>query len=320
MSSVGNETSAALGAGVGAVGAVLVIGLVLVILVVANRAEPDQRGYRSFTVYLFAISFLALFAAYFGTIVIVQSVLHLFAPHYLPVADEVANACVVGLIVMVISLGTLRYHLRRGIRIAHDDERVDGPNARILHTYVSAVVFIATAVAVVASGVAVYKVFGLISPTIFEGSHDRGAAFRSLLLVLYVVVGALLIAFVHLRWAPPQIRPSRVTARPSGAPPAGGLASVLPTQPSPPTYGTPPTAEQPPPYVPPPPAPPAPPPPLPSRLPRPADPPGSGRPGVPVRAARLRLLSARPRCTLWQVATLNTGVTPTSGASTTMNY
>ena len=45
--------------------------LVPIILLVANRAEPDQRGQRSHSVYLFGMSFVALQLTFAGSVLIV---------------------------------------------------------------------------------------------------------------------------------------------------------------------------------------------------------------------------------------------------------
>lgn len=216
----------------GVAAAVLLIGMVLVLLVVANRAEPDPRGMRSFTVYLFFISFLSVFVGYGASIIVVEAVIRLFSPHQLPVADSVADLCVIGGIVIAVSLLSLRHHLERGVRTGHEDGRVDGPNARVLHTYVSSVLFVGTAIVLIGGSVALYRVFGLVSPTVFNGGHDRGASFRSLLLIIYAVAGAAFIVSAHLRWAPPQLRPGFRLPRPVPTPPPPSMPTVGQPEPS----------------------------------------------------------------------------------------
>ncbi|HMD46822.1 MAG TPA: hypothetical protein VKG43_11715 [Acidimicrobiales bacterium] len=312
---VSTNVSAALGAVGGAAVAVIVVGIVLVLLVVANRAEPDQRGYRPFSVYLFAISFLAVFAAYYGSVVIVDAVVRLFAPHPFPIGNSVGRTCVIGGIILVLALLVLRYHLERGVRVASEDGRVDGPNARVLHSYASAVAFIGTVILVITTGLVIYRIFGLLSPTIFGGGGDRGSAFRSLIEIAYVALAAAFIVVFHLQWAPPQLRPglggrssaprsstpaAPAHAAPVSSPPPEASANmppfyVAPPPPPPPASGgfpAAPTSGYPPPpptpgYPPPPPAPAqepaprqqAPPPPPPQEQPpeqRPAPPPPPG--------------------------------------------
>lgn len=219
----------------------LLIVAIPIILIVANRAEPDRRGLRPFTVYLFALSFLAILIGYGGSILIVTGVVRLFEPHYLPVADSVAQQCLAGAIIVAVAAGVLAFHLRRGTEIARTDERVDGPNARILHTYISAVSFVITAIVVASAAVAVYLVFDLIAPGVF-GASDRGTIGRALLELVYVIVAGTVIVLAHLRYGPPRLLPGALQPRssaPSGAPPmppVTGQGSVSPygqQQPSP---------------------------------------------------------------------------------------
>ncbi len=212
-----------------------------VILLVANRAEPDQRGLRPFTVYLYALSFIAVLAGYLGSVLIVSGIVKLFTPHYFPVADSVAQQVLVGAIIVGVAALVLRYHLRRGIEISRTDDSVDGPNARILHTYVSAVSFFVSSIVILVSAVAIYELFDLIGPGVFGGS-GRGSAGRQLIeLVVIAVIGAAIV-LAHLRYGPPRLLPGPFqpqAPRPGGAPGAmppgmpGGLPPQMPLQPQP---------------------------------------------------------------------------------------
>jgi hypothetical protein len=204
----------------------LVVILVPVILIVANRAEPDQRGLRPFTVYLFAMSFLAVLIGYAGSIVIVTGFVRLFDPHYLPIANSVARQCVVGLIVVLVAVFTLVFHLRRGVEIARTDDRVDSPNARILHTYVSGVSFVVTAIVLAASAVAIYLVCQLIAPGVF-GASSRGSTGRALLDLFYVIVAGVVIVLAHLRYGPPRLLPRPLQPRSQGPPPSPAPPMVV---------------------------------------------------------------------------------------------
>jgi hypothetical protein len=212
------------------VAAALLVGLlgalILVVLVVANRAEPDGRGLRPFSVYLFAMSFVALFTSYLGSIVVVLSVTPLVRPHQAPLTNAVARGCTVGGIITVLAALTLAYHLGRGRRLAWYDGRIDGPNYRILHTYVAGVSFVAIAIAVVALGVSAYHIFELVGPGVFAPGASRSGTVHSLINSGYVAVGALVIAGVHLRWGPRQLLPGFRRPPPSSpaAAPAGPVA------------------------------------------------------------------------------------------------
>src|SRR3954465_11176033 len=60
----------------------LLAGAVLVILIVANRADPDPTGRRPAVVYSFAVSFIAMFVTLFSTFVIVAQLWSLIGSHH----------------------------------------------------------------------------------------------------------------------------------------------------------------------------------------------------------------------------------------------
>ena len=67
-----------------------VLLLVPIIIVVVNRAEPDQRGLRPQSVYLFGMSFVSLQLTYAGSVLIVTSLFSVIAPHDSPLTNSVA--------------------------------------------------------------------------------------------------------------------------------------------------------------------------------------------------------------------------------------
>ncbi len=62
---IGGAVSVGVAAGIGLIGLFI---LLFVIIVVANRAEPDPRGLRPLSVYLFSMTFVMLQLAYAGTV------------------------------------------------------------------------------------------------------------------------------------------------------------------------------------------------------------------------------------------------------------
>lgn len=191
----------------------LVGALVLVILVVSNRAEPDARGLRPFSVYLFAMSFVALWIAFVGSIAIVSSLTSLIEAHPFPLTNAVAKGVTIGAIVTVLAGLVLWYHLGHGRRIALGDGRVDGPNRRVLHTYVAAVAFVAIVVAVVSLGVVIYEFFALAGPGVYGSHGPRADVARSLVDTGYVCIGAVTIAWLHLRMGPSPLLPGFLRSR-----------------------------------------------------------------------------------------------------------
>ncbi len=185
------------------IGLLSLIPLFFVLIVVANRAEPDPRGLRPSSVYLFGMSFVTLMFAYSGAVMIVTALLSFIGPHSSPIADGVASSVVVGALFVAIAGGTFAVHVRKGIAIARGDGRVDGPNNRILHTYVSVVSFVFVAVAIITLGIAVYLLFQEIGPGIFGSlGGSRTGTLRDLIDVVYVMVASSLIVVVHSRLLP----------------------------------------------------------------------------------------------------------------------
>jgi hypothetical protein len=208
--------------GVFAVLALLSVGpLVLIILVVANRAEPDRRGMRPFTVYLFAMAFFTLMLTYAGLTLIVTALLSFIGPHDAPIGNSVAREVVIGALLLLIAGGLLRYHLAQGLTAARGDGQVDGPNARVLHSYIGVVSFVFVLTAMISLGVSIYLIFQLAGPGVFGGG-SRTATLNVLLDFVYVLVASSSIVMYTWRQAPPGMlhMPSMPSMPSPSAPPA----------------------------------------------------------------------------------------------------
>src|SRR5579862_2912926 len=104
----------------------LTVGVVAVfiIVVVANRAEPDATARRPLVVYLFGMSFFTLFAALIASSAVVSALVQLIGSHprtplsqvvpdlTVPLRDTVARNAVLGALIIVTGLGLLVVHLR----------------------------------------------------------------------------------------------------------------------------------------------------------------------------------------------------------------
>ena len=115
----------------------------------------------------------------------------------------------------------MAYHLRRGLAIVRGDSGPNGPNARILHTYVSAVTFIYFLSMIVSFGIAIYFLLELIGPGIF-GSIGGGTAatVRTLLDVVYVMLASGVVVLAHSKFTPATMR-TAVPAATAAAEPVG---------------------------------------------------------------------------------------------------
>jgi hypothetical protein len=174
-----------------------VVGL-FIIVVVANRADPDPTGHRPQSVYYFAVSFVTLVTTIIGTIVVVFSLVQLIGNHGPGLGDATARAAVLGALIAVASGALLRTHLQRGVNLTRS-EGAD-PSKRVGQSYVSAVSFLAVLILLVVTILAVYLVFALAGPGVFGSFGGRTAAGRYLIDAVYagLVAGFVLRAHRNL--------------------------------------------------------------------------------------------------------------------------
>jgi hypothetical protein len=202
-SNVAGIASVAVVAGIGVLGLFV---LLFVIIVVANRAEPDPRGLRPLSVYLFSMSFVMLQITYAGAALIAASLISLVGPHFSPLTNGIARSVVIGGLLIVIAGSTLVFHVRKGIDVAGGDGGVDGPNVRILNTYVSVVSFLYLFTMLVALGFSIYLIFELVGPGVFGGgSTGRTVIVENLLDTVYVLVASGIILIIHSRFGAPSV-------------------------------------------------------------------------------------------------------------------
>lgn len=244
MTLVGLDATSLPGLLLGAIMLVVVLGAggALVVLVVANRADPDPSGRRPFVVYLLGVAFITLWTALLGSVAAVASLVNLIGSHprspqryscgtsgrvrctpvvtLHPIGDAAARGVVFGSLLLLISGAALWFHLRKGLELADAD--TPGAPGRVARSYVSAVAFVSVLIAVVAAVLAVYALFEIAGPGVFE-SAGRLPALRQLLDALYVVLAAGAILMTHLRLGPPQLWPWRTSTAPPPGPvtPAG---------------------------------------------------------------------------------------------------
>jgi hypothetical protein len=225
----------------------LLIGGVLVILVVANRADPDPSGRRPAVVYSYATSFITLFVTLFATFVIVARLTSLIGPHHTaplgaasvlfsssgagqlgpehPFGDAVARGVVIGALLAIVAGFVYLMHVRAADR-ATDGVAPGDPAGRVRSSYLAAVSFVCVAIIVVSVVVAAYQVFRIIAPGVFNasGGGNRLVALRVMLPLVYLAVVSLGLLWRHAAKLPPESRPS--FGRRSAGPWSSGPAPV----------------------------------------------------------------------------------------------
>jgi hypothetical protein len=199
---------------IGLLGLVVLLAVVgvFVIVVAANRAEPDPSGRRPLSVYLFATSFIALIAAVVGSVTVVSSLVQLIGTHpgysrpgVHPIGDAAARGAVLGGLITLISVAILVVHLRRGLEFAGADGEA-GPSRRVARSYVAAVAFLSVLVVLAATVMGIYLIFEIAGPGVFGGGGGRIPAVRSLIVVAYVGIVAGLILHTHRDLVTPGLR------------------------------------------------------------------------------------------------------------------
>jgi hypothetical protein len=215
-----------------AIAIALISGLfiVLVVLIVANRSEPDPRGMRPQTVYLFGMSFVTLQLTFGGSVLVMTALFSLIAPHYGPMGNAVAREVVIGALFVVIAGSVWVLHLRRGIDTASGDAGTFQPNTRVMNSYAGVVAFIYLLELVFSFGIAIYLLLALIAPGIFGSiGSSRSGTLALLLDLVYIMVASAIVLMIHANLGP-SVFPPR-PSRPIGA--ANAPAPAAATAPAP---------------------------------------------------------------------------------------
>src|SRR3954454_23727004 len=150
----------------------LIVGGVFVVVVVANRADPDPSGRRPALVYAMGTSFLTLFVTLLALTAMVAALCELIGTHghefgggghQHPIGDSVARAAVLAGVVALIAGVICALHLRASAR-ASADATAPNPLARVRSSYAAAVAFVSVLLVVIASVVAIYDIFRIAAP------------------------------------------------------------------------------------------------------------------------------------------------------------
>jgi hypothetical protein len=205
--------------------------ILLVVLIVANRAEPDPRGMRPQTVYLFGMSFVTLQLTFAGSVLIMTAIFSLIAPHFSPMGNAVAREVVIGGLFVVIAGSVWVLHLRRGIATAGGDVGPVRPNTRVMNSYAGVVAFIYVLELIFSFGMAVYLLFALIAPGVFGSvGSSRSGTLAMLLDLTYIMVASAIVLMIHANLGP-SVFPPRPGAQPVGAASAPMAPAAPPTAP-----------------------------------------------------------------------------------------
>jgi hypothetical protein len=185
-----------------------------IIIVVANRADPDPTGKRPMAVYFFGGAFLTLWVAYIGLIAIVVSLVSLIGTNITynfgsseqhPVGDTAIRGVSLGLIFFLIA-GFMHYqHRRRGLELAASETDPSSPTKRVARSYVAVVSFMSVLIAIITSVTTIYTLLTLVAPGIYHGGN-RTSTLKGLIVELFILGLAAVIFWTHQNLAPSGLR------------------------------------------------------------------------------------------------------------------
>ncbi|NNN09029.1 MAG: hypothetical protein HKL85_07545 [Acidimicrobiaceae bacterium] len=188
-----------------------------VIIVIANRADPDPSGKRPMAAYLFGGSFLSLWIAYMGSIIVVEALVNLMRSNA-PSTDTVARMVVVGFLMVLVGGGAHVIHRQRGLALSDSETDPSSPTKRVMRSYAAAVSFISVLIALISAMVLGYLIFQLVAPGVFGASGSRVDTLSSIIVLVYIVGVTAFVFFTHQALAPAALRLlARGSSMPSAA-------------------------------------------------------------------------------------------------------
>ncbi len=200
----------------------------LVIVVVANRADPDPSGNRPRSVYFFGVSFVTLILAVIASVAMVIGLALLIGHHGNSITNDVARVEVAGGLLCLLSTMLLLRHLRMGLSLALGPDGASTPSKRVGQSYVGVVSFVMVLLLIPSSVLAVYVIFSLVAPGVFGSFGGRADAARVLIVALYIAAVAVIILITHRNLVPPRLdarvglwqQPGDPSSSALGAPPS----------------------------------------------------------------------------------------------------
>jgi len=206
-----------------------------IIIVIANRADPDPTGKRPVASYFFGGAFVTLWLTVIGVLVSIFSLVGLigannhggfFSSELHPATDAAIRGITIGLLLVVIAGFAHVAHARRGLQLSGSEEDPASPTKRVERGYLAVVSFIAVVVTIFAGFATVYIVLGFIAPGVYHGgtSMSQTKALLDALTVLVVFAG---VFYTHQRLVSPGLRLIEPKATTPSAPVelTGGAAS-----------------------------------------------------------------------------------------------
>lgn len=176
-----------------------------VIIVIANRADPDPSGKRPMAAYLFGGSFLTLWIAYMGSIIVVETLVSLMRSNA-PSTNAVARMVVVGFLMVLVGGVAHVIHRQRGLALSDSEADPSSPTKRVMRSYAAAVSFISVLIALISTMVLGYLIFQLVAPGVFGAGGSRVDTLSSIIVLVYIVGATAFVFLTHQALAPAALR------------------------------------------------------------------------------------------------------------------
>jgi hypothetical protein len=145
-----------------------------IIIVVANRADPDPTGNRTSAIYHVGSAFLTLWLEVAGAITVLATLFSLIGSG--GNGDDTVRGITIGLLLFLVGGFVSHTQRRKALFLAASDSDEASPSKRVVRSYAAVVSFISVIVMVVAMLATVWGVLGLIAPGVYEtGSRTLDA-------------------------------------------------------------------------------------------------------------------------------------------------
>jgi hypothetical protein len=191
---------------------------IIIIAVVANRADPDPAGRRPQSVYFFVVSFVTITTGIFGSALFVAALLWLTAHHSSSAGHSIARLMLVSALIFAISLWFFVSHLRHGLSLARAEGGPSGPSRRVGQSYITVVSFVSILALLLTGVLTIYLLFAVASPTTFGSFGGRSDSVRILIESLYLGLVAVLVLWTHGSLLSPRLGLFGRAARPADNP------------------------------------------------------------------------------------------------------
>lgn len=153
-----------------------------IIIVVANRAEPDPTGKRTSAIYHVGTAFLTLWLEVAGVITIFITLFALigaggnryFTSEVHPLGDATVRGISIGLLLSLVGGLVSLSQRHKALELAESDPDAVSPAKRVVRSYAAVVSFICVIVMVVAGLAALWSVLGLVAPGVYQVGSRTG--------------------------------------------------------------------------------------------------------------------------------------------------